>query len=131
MSERPSRVEGCHVTGGQEGIVTHLAPIAVVANRVDGTTMRGIAVTEMSMGKVRKNVVRNARGVGIYCGDYSHCDIRGNRLHGIRPDGTGIRTRLGFGIVSDFYAGADVKGNRFTGGTRGAAAFANGWLRQR
>src|SRR5581483_7201960 len=47
-----SRVEGCTVVGGMEGITTHSSMTDIVRARVSGTELRGISVTEMSMGTV-------------------------------------------------------------------------------
>ena len=57
-----SRVEGCTVIGGQEGIVTHMAMAALRGNHVSGTSMRGITMTEMSAGEVEGNEVLGRTG---------------------------------------------------------------------
>ena len=120
----PSTIEGCTVTGGMEGIVTHFAHVRVRDNRVSDTSLRGITLTEMSMGKVEDNEVAGALGVGIFCGDYSHCSIEGNTVVGTRPDlASGDRTRLGFGIVSHYGAHAELDGNRLEGNARPVASF--------
>ena len=93
----PSRVEDCLVVGGSEGIVSHMANVLVRGNRVRATELRGIAVTEMSMGDVEDNLVEDALGVGIFCGDYSHCSIEDNHVTGMRPDPSGNPTRAGSG----------------------------------
>ncbi|HEX7311897.1 MAG TPA: right-handed parallel beta-helix repeat-containing protein, partial [Gaiellaceae bacterium] len=74
----PSMVKGCTITGGREGIVTHSVQAMLVDNRVRGTQLRGISVTEMSMGMVERNDVHDALGIGIYCGDRSMCEIEHN-----------------------------------------------------
>ncbi len=119
----PSTVERCRVTGGSEGIVSHLATVLIRDNDVSGTSLRGIAVTEMSMGEVDDNRVRDATGVAIFCGDYSHCTITDNTVSGTRPDPSGNPTRNGFGIISYFGAVARVGGNNTT-----TAAFIDGRL---
>jgi len=124
----PSLVEGCEVRGGSEGIVSHMAMVMVSENRVSGTALRGIAVTEMSMGSVEHNTVEDATGVGIYCGDYSHCEISENSVTGTRVDESGNPTRAGFGIVSHFGAVATLEDNQLD---RGAAAFIDGRLEHR
>jgi hypothetical protein len=116
----PSSVRGCVVRGGDEGIVSHLAHVDFSDNEVSGTGLRGIVVTEMSMGTIDDNVVRDSLGIGIFCGDYSHCEIADNRVEGTRPDPAGGRSRAGWDIVSHYYAHATVEGNRLE---RGAASF--------
>lgn len=122
----PSRVSDCVVTGGQEGIVSHMAHVDFRDNLVSQTTVRGIVVTEMSMGKVSRNAVEEAVGVGIYCGDYSHCEIRRNSLRGIRPDlESDDRLAHGLAILSHFHAQARVSDNGVIdspGGVRASGA---------
>lgn len=120
----PSTIEGCKVTGGMEGIVTHFAHVSVRDNRVSGTSLRGITLTEMSMGEVVENEVDDALGVGIFCGDYSHCSIEGNAVVGTRPDlASGDRTRMGFGIVSHYGAHAELDRNRLEENAQPVASF--------
>lgn len=126
--QSPSLVEGCEVRGGSEGIVSHMAMVMMSENHVSGTTLRGIAVTEMSMGTVEHNTVEDAIGVGIFCGDYSHCEISENSVSGTRADESGNPTRAGFGIVSYFGAVATLEDNQLD---RGAAAFIDGELEHR
>jgi nitrous oxidase accessory protein NosD len=111
----PSSVDGCTVVGGAEGIVSHMAAVQVEDNTVTGTTLRSITVTEMSMGSVERNTVSDALGIGIFCGDYSHCEIEGNSVSGVAPDrSSGDGTRLGFGIVAHYGAVATVDDNRLS-----------------
>jgi hypothetical protein len=105
-----------------------MALVEISRNRVTGTGLRGIAVTEMSMGEVARNVVEDAAGVGIFCGDYSHCTIRENSVGGTRPDGSGVASRAGFGVVSHYYAVAELADNQLD---RGARAFLHGRLEHR
>jgi nitrous oxidase accessory protein NosD len=120
----PSIVEGCTVVGGMEGIVTHFAHVRVRGNRVTGTTLRGITLTEMSMAEVEENEVEDALGVGIFCGDYSHCSIERNSVTGTRPDlESGDRTRMGFGIVAHYGAAATVEDNTLQGNASPIASF--------
>ncbi len=121
MTLPPSKVERCHVRGGAEGIVSHLATVVIRDNDVSGTSLRGIAVTEMSMGEVDENRVRDAVGVAIFCSDYSHCLITDNAVSGTTPDPSGNPTRNGFGILTSFGAVATVGGNDTT-----VAAFIDG-----
>ena len=83
---KPSLVERCTVVGGLEGIVTHFALVMIRDNHVSNTELRAITMTEMSMGKIEDNEVDGALGVGIFCGDYSHCEIEDNAVSDVRPD---------------------------------------------
>jgi len=119
-----SMVDGCTVTGGQEGIVTHSVMADVRDNHVSGTTLRGIAMTEMSMGAVEDNHVSDTLGVGIYCGDHSECEISDNTIVGVRPDPSGDLARGGIGIVSFYWAVAELEDNEVVG-ARESGTFAN------
>ena len=119
----PSLVERCTVTGGLEGIVTHFARVLIRANRVSNTELRAITMTEMSMGSIEDNEVADALGVGIFCGDYSHCAIEGNAVSGVAPDdASGDRSRRGVAIQAHFGAEAELDGNEVTGSPGGVAA---------
>jgi nitrous oxidase accessory protein NosD len=121
----PSLVEGCSIVGGLEGIVTHSALVEVRENRVRDTSLRGISITEMSMGSARENDVRNALGVGMYCGDYSHCLFEENVVSGTRPDMESSNgTRMGYAILSTFGAQATLGENELTENHRRTRAFA-------
>ncbi|HVM68795.1 MAG TPA: right-handed parallel beta-helix repeat-containing protein [Gaiellaceae bacterium] len=124
----PSSVRRCTVEGGAEGIVAHLAPVSFRENHVSRTTMRAIAITEMSMGDATRNVVEDAEGVGIFCGDYSHCDVVENSVTGTRPDGSGVRSRAGYGAVSHYYSWLELRDNQLD---RGAAAFLHARIEHR
>ena len=120
----PSTVEGCTVSGGQEGIVSHFARVSVRHNTVRSTRLRAITVTEMSAGRVERNDVRDALGVGIYCGDYSSCTIERNSVAGTVPDhASGDRTRMGFAIVAHFGARARLADNVLVGNGGRIASF--------
>jgi nitrous oxidase accessory protein NosD len=110
--DQMSMVEDCEVSGVREGIVTHYASASLVRNRVSETALRGIAMTEMSMGDVTENVVTDGVGVGILCGDHSMCTLKRNVVAGLRADPSGIRSQRGIGIYVQFYAEAEVDGNR-------------------
>ena len=128
----PSSVSKCRVLGGQEGIVSHMAHVDFRNNEVRGTTLRGIAVTEMSMGKVRKNEVRDAVGVGIYCGDYSQCEVTRNSVRGTRPDLESSDLGLhGHAIVAHFHATARVDDNVLEQNESDMHAYAYGTIRRR
>jgi hypothetical protein len=119
----PSLVEGCLLHGGQEGLVSHSAHVRFRDNVVTGTTLRGITVTEMSMGSVEDNHVQDTIGVGIFCGDYSMCEIAGNDVRSTRADErSGDGARAGFGILAHFGAEATVYGNSVTDSPGGVAA---------
>ncbi len=117
-------VEGCDVSGGSEGIVVHASNIMVTGNRVHGTSMRGITVSEMSMGEVAKNNVSGAVGVGVYCGDHSMCDVNRNVVVGTRSDHTGNFAQAGVGIEANFYAEAELDRNILVGNPKPVASFA-------
>src|SRR5207302_4481207 len=116
----PSSVEQCTVTGGAEGIVTHYANAMLSRNRVSDTSLRGITLTEMSMGMAQRNDVSSALGIGILCGDHSVCELAGNSVSGVRPDrASQDPTRMGYGIVSSFGADTELRG---AGGSTGRVA---------
>lgn len=125
----PSIVERCSVVGGREGIVAHSAQVVFRGNHVSETAVRGIAVTEMARGSVEENTVQDAFGVGIYCGDFSTCEISRNSVSGTQPErGSDDGHRAGFGILSDFGAKAVVDGNVLRANTNGVAAVAGAQL---
>jgi hypothetical protein len=111
MHRHMSEVEGCEVTGGAEGIVTHSSMVVVKGNRVHGTSLRGITMTEMSMGEVLDNHVADGLGVGIFCGDRSECEVHRNTVTGTRVDPQGDLSRVGVGIESDFDSVAELRDN--------------------
>jgi Right handed beta helix region len=124
-----NRVERCEVLGAREGIVSDSALIRLKDNRVRGSTLRGISVIEMSMGSVEGNVVSDSVGVGIFCGDYSHCEVRRNTVLNTAPDrASDDGTRAGFAIQSHFGAIATLDDNRLAGNARDLGAFADGKL---
>ena len=108
----PSVVENCHLAGGQEGIFLGSVHAMARDNHVRATTLRGITVTEMSMASVEENTVEDALGIGIFCSDYSMCDIRENSITSIRRDHESSDSmREGYGIVSHYWAHAEVADN--------------------
>jgi hypothetical protein len=122
----PSVVEGCLLTGGQEGIFADSVHAMLKENRVRDTTLRGITVTEMAMASVTDNDVEDVLGIGIYCGDYSMCDIHDNSIVGVRSDPESSDTmRQGYAIVSHYWAHADVEGNDIAGSPRRVGIFAD------
>jgi nitrous oxidase accessory protein NosD len=125
MDQGMSSVEGCDVSGGQEGIVTHSSMVMVSGNHVHGTLLRGITMSEMSMGDVSKNTVTGAVGVGVYCGDHSECEIDKNIVAGTRSAGTSDLGQAGVGIEAKYYAQAKLERNVLVGNPRATAAFSN------
>ena len=120
----PSLVERCTITGGREGIVTHFALVLIRDNRVTGTELRAITMTEMSMGSIEDNEVAGALGVGIFCGDYSECNIEDNNVSDTAVDHeSGDITRGGLAIVSHYGAEAKLDGNEISGSPGGIGAF--------
>ena len=129
FDREPSLVKGCEVHGAWEGIVSHSSRLRLIDNTIRASTSRGIAVTEMSMGSVERNRVESARGVGIFCGDYSMCDIERNNISGTTPDRTnGDAMRAGYAIQAHFYARAAVDDNHLEGNAHNYGAFAGGWF---
>ena len=125
-----SMVEGCTVVGGQEGITTHSSMTDIMGNRVSRTTGEAIAVDEMSMGMASHNTVRDALGVGLYCGDRSMCMFDHNTVVGTRADTTsGIRTRRGFAVLANFQAEASLWQNKLVGNPVAMGAVFNSTLR--
>ena len=107
-----SMVHGCTVVGGMEGITTHSSMTEIVHNQVSRTQMRAISMTEMSMGEITDNEVRDALGVGILCNDRSMCTIERNTVIDTRPDSaSGNASRRGFGVLASFQSEAEVRAN--------------------
>jgi hypothetical protein len=130
MGVGPSVVQNCRVVGGLEGIATHFTHVDVRDNHISGTSLRGIAMTEMSMGHVDDNQVFDALGVGIFCGDYSDCSISGNLVSGTRHDyASQVRTRAGYAIQAHYGASAKVADNRLVGNAQEFGAFINAEIR--
>jgi hypothetical protein len=125
-----SMVEGCTIIGGQEGITTHSSMTEIMANRVSRTTGEAISVDEMSMGMASHNTVRNALGIGLYCGDRSMCMFDHNTVVGTRADNSsGIRTRRGFAVLASYQSEANLWQNRFVANPVAAGAVTNSILR--
>jgi hypothetical protein len=120
-----SSVHGCTVAGGAEGIVSHMASVRVEDNTVTGTTLRGITVTEMSMGSVEANTVNGVAGIGIFCGDYSHCEIDGNSIADVRRGESETGLGSGLAIVAHYGAVATLADNRLTPTAGGIRTFSH------
>lgn len=110
----PSTIQGCRVSGGQEGIVSHASMVFIRDNQVQKTALRGIAVTEMSEGDVDHNRIEDVMGTGLYCGDRSFCNLRQNTVVGARAQpNVPANWTAGFGAVVLFGADAYLEGNDF------------------
>lgn len=121
-----SVIEDCTFTGGQEGIFADSVHAVVRDNRVHGTTLRGITVTEMAMVEVEGNEVLDAVGIGIFCSDYSMCHIEDNYVAGIRRDRTSSDSmRMGYAIVSHYWADAVLEDNEVVRSPGGVGSFAD------
>jgi parallel beta helix pectate lyase-like protein len=116
-------VTRCTVDGGAEGIVSHLAMASFRDNTVRGTGLHGISLTEMSMGEAVENTVLDAKGVGLFCGDYSHCDFTRNTVSGTTSARDGRRSTTGYGIQSHYWAKATLDGNRLEGNAQPTGTF--------
>ena len=126
-----SMVEGCTVVGGQEGITTHSSATDIMGNRVSRTTGEAISVDEMSMGMASHNAVRDALGVGLYCGDRSMCMFDHNTVIGTRADtASGIRTRRGLAVLAGFESEAALWGNTLAANPVSFAATTGATLRR-
>jgi hypothetical protein len=114
MGWAPTTIEGCAVAGGQEGIVSHASTVFIRDNDVRSTTLRAISVTEMSQGDVDQNRIEQVVGTGLYCGDHSVCNMRGNRVRETAPQSdTPVGWNAGYGAVVLYGADAYFKGNDF------------------
>ncbi len=125
-----SHVMGCAVVGGQEGIATHYVNVDLMNNIVSRTTLRGIAMTEMSMGMIEGNEVHDAKGIGILCNDHSMCMIEKNTVVGTRrvpgSDWTG-----GYGVLVSYGSEADLRDNALAANPRAAGAIVDSTIRTR
>lgn len=88
-------ITNTNVSGAMEGIVAHVSRMDVFDSTVDSTTMRGIAVTEMSRGTVSGNQVFGAMGSGFYCGDMSRWEFSNNTGGSRRGLRWSLHRRLG------------------------------------
>jgi len=114
MGWAPTTIEGCTITGGQEGIASHASTVFIRDNEVRSTTLRAIAVTEMSQGDVDQNRIEQVVGTGLYCGDHSVCNMRDNRVRGASAQlDTPIAWNAGYGAVVLYGADAYFRGNDF------------------
>jgi hypothetical protein len=89
-------------------------------------------MTEMSMGKIEDNDADGAIGVGIFCGDYSHCEIEDNEIANVRPDrDSGDRSRNGVAIQSHFGAEAELEDNEISGSPGGIDTYSDATIEHR
>lgn len=106
-------VEGCTITSGQEGLVSHVARVEFRDNLIVRTTQRAIAVTEMSEGLVERNEVRDVLGSALYCGDMSHCEFLDNEVRRVGANPLGGAWQAGYGAVGIYHSTMRLDGNRF------------------
>lgn len=107
-------ITNTNVSGAMEGIVAHVSRMDVFDSTVNSTTMRGIAVTEMSRGTVSGNQVFGAMGSGFYCGDMSRWEFSNNTAEGVVA-GSGGRSTAGWGLMINYHANASSTGDSFSG----------------
>ena len=118
------------VSGGQEGIVSHVSEVAVTNNVVTGTSLRAITITEMSDGVVHGNTIRDVAGAGLYCGDMSRCEFRDNVVEGVDATPLG-RSTEGWGLVVTYHAAASSSGDLLEGRAGPVFTSIGGHMRER
>lgn len=107
----PSTIAGCRVAGPvYEGIVSRFSRVRMIDNEVEESTLRGVAINEMSLGRMEGNEVTNALGVAYACGDMSRCEIVDNRARGIGAASQGGRSAQGNGAAVQYHSEAFVHG---------------------
>ena len=107
-------ITNTNVSGAMEGIVAHVSRMDVFDSTVDSTTMRGIAVAEMSRGTVSGNQVFVAMDSGFYCGDMSRWEFSNNTAEGVVA-GSGGRSTAGWGLMINYHTNASSTGDSFSG----------------
>ena len=118
-------VEGCDVSGGSEGIVTHASNIMVSGNRVHGTSLRGDHDERDVDGRDRRRTTSPApSGSGSTAATTRVRDqAERRRRHALRPHGQrGARPAIG--IEANYYAEAELDDNVLVGNPRPVALFA-------
>jgi hypothetical protein len=118
------------ITGGMEGIVSHVAEVVIRDNVVRDTTMRGITVTEMSDGVVTGNRVEDATGAGLYCGDMSRCQFSDNVVMDVAGVDNG-RSTEGWGLVVTYHAAASTANDVLEGDAGATMASIGGKFQER
>ena len=115
MADLPRLIDGCIIDGPViEGIVIHVSRATIIGNEVRGSTERGIAVTEMSAGRIEGNRVFDSIGSAFYCGDMSRCSVVDNVADQVASAGIGFRSTDGHGLVIHFHSIAFVDELRVT-----------------
>jgi Right handed beta helix region len=105
-------ISGCTVVGGMEGIVVHASDAMLMHNTVSRTTLNAISMTEMSMGMIERNQVRDARGVGIACNDHSMCMVERNVVVDTRRgDANGDLWHAGYGLLASYNSEVELSDN--------------------
>ena len=98
----------------------------------DGTVAReiggGVGIIELRGNDSIDDTTRGALGIGIFCGDESHCEIEDNAVSGTRADANGGRSRAGWDVVAHYKAHATLHGNTLG---RGSASFVGASLEHR
>lgn len=121
-------VRDSSVTGGQEGIVSHVSRVRFEDNTVRGTTMHAVSITEMSQGVAVGNTVAEASGAGLYCGDMSRCDFRANDVDHVGRSGE-ARFQAGWGLLVHYHSSAHSDGDRLAGAAGGLGVFDRSHMR--
>jgi len=101
-------------------------------NHVSRTRINAISMTEMSMGLITHNEVREALGVGIYCNDRSMCMVERNTVVDTKSDSAGgDQSRRGFGVLASFGSEVDLRNNELSANPAPMGSVMNSELRQR
>lgn len=124
-------VENSSVVGAREGIVSHVARVDFSRNFVSETTLRAVAITEMSHGVARDNRVEDAFGAGLYCGDMSMCDFSGNEVTEVASMGTGTGSAEGWGLVVSYRSRASTSGDSLAGESGPSVTYMHSLIRDR
>lgn len=110
---RPASVISGNIIQGhpREGILLHNAEADIFDNAVIGNGLRGIAMTEMSMGTVRDNTLIQNADAAIYVVDMSVVEVHDNTVAETRPGPYG----LAHSIRVQYYAEVALRGNQLDG----------------
>lgn len=122
-------VENSTVVGGLEGIVSHVSRVDFSSNFVSETTLRGVAITEMSHGVARDNRIEDASGAGLYCGDMSMCEFSGNEVTEVAYNRAG--SGAGWGLVVNYRSRASTSGDSLAGESGPTATYMHSLIRDR